>query len=59
MSAFYVLSTSTVARWFDARRGLAIGIVLTGFNLGFVAGSPGAAWLIQHVGWRAPTRSWA
>ena len=53
MSAFYVLSTSTVARWFDARRGLAIGIVLTGFNLGFVAGSPAAAWLIQHVGWRA------
>jgi MFS family permease len=32
MSAFYVLSTSTVARWFDARRGLAMGLVLTGFN---------------------------
>lgn len=53
MSAFYVLSTSTVARWFEARRGLAMGIVLTGFNLGFVVGSPGAAWLIQHVGWRS------
>jgi MFS family permease len=53
MSAFYVLSTSTVARWFDARRGLAMGIVLTGFNLGYVAGSPAAAWLIEHVGWRA------
>lgn len=26
MSAFYVLSTSTVARWFDTRRGLAMGI---------------------------------
>ena len=52
MSAFYVLSTSTVARWFDARRGLAMGIVLTGFNLGYVAGSPAAAWLIEHVGWR-------
>jgi MFS family permease len=53
MSAFYVLSTSTVARWFDARRGLAMGIVLTGFNLGFVVGSPTAAWLIAHAGWRA------
>jgi MFS family permease len=53
MSAFYVLSTSTVARWFDARRGLAMGIVLTGFNLGFVVGSPTAAWLISHAGWRA------
>jgi MFS family permease len=52
MSAFYVLSTSTVARWFEQRRGLAIGIVLTGFNLGFVAGGPAAAWLIEHVGWR-------
>jgi predicted MFS family arabinose efflux permease len=53
MSAFYVLSTSTVARWFEARRGLATGIVLTGFNLGYVCGSPAAAWLIEHVGWRA------
>jgi MFS family permease len=53
MSAFYVLSTSTVARWFEAQRGLATGIVLTGFNLGYVCGSPAAAWLIEHVGWRA------
>ena len=53
MSAFYVLSTSTVARWFDRRRGLAIGIVLTGFNLGFVTGGLAAAWLIALVGWRA------
>lgn len=53
MSAFYVLSTSTVARWFHTARGLATGLVLTGFNLGFVAGSPAAAWLIEHAGWRA------
>jgi MFS family permease len=53
MSAFYVLSTSTVAQWFDRARGLATGLVLTGFNLGFVVGSPAAAWLIEHVGWRA------
>jgi len=53
MSAFYLLSASTVARWFDRHRGLAIGIVLTGFNLGYVTGGPAAAWLIAHVGWRA------
>jgi MFS transporter, OFA family, oxalate/formate antiporter len=52
MSAFYLLSASTVARWFDRQRGLAIGVVLTGFNLGFVVGGPAAAWLIAHVGWR-------
>jgi MFS family permease len=53
MSAFYLLSASTVARWFDRGRGLAMGIVLTGFNLGFVTGGPVAAWLIARVGWRA------
>jgi MFS family permease len=53
MSAFYVLSASTVARWFEGGRGLAMGIVLTGFNLGYVTGGPAAAWLITHVGWRA------
>ena len=53
MSAFYVLSTSTVARWFETGRGLALGIVLTGFNLGFVVGGPTAAWLIERAGWRS------
>jgi MFS family permease len=52
MSGFYVLSAATVARWFDGRRGLALGIVLMGFNLGFMTGGPLAARLIERLGWR-------
>jgi MFS family permease len=53
MSGFYVLSTATVSQWFERRRGLAIALVLIGFNLGFMTGGPLTALLIQHVGWRA------
>ena len=52
MSSFYLLSTSTVAHWFHDRRGLAIALVLIGFNLGYMAAGPLAAWLIAQVGWR-------
>jgi len=52
MSSFYLLSTSTVAHWFHDRRGLAIALVLIGFNLGYMTAGPLAAWLIALVGWR-------
>ena len=52
MSSFYVLSASTVARWFDDRRGLAIALVLVGFNIGYIVAGPLAATLIAHAGWR-------
>jgi MFS family permease len=52
MSSFYLLSATTVARWFDERRGLALALVLVGFNLGYILGGPLAAWLIGKVGWR-------
>jgi MFS family permease len=52
MSSFYLLSTATVTHWFDARRGLALALVLVGFNLGYISGGPLAAWLITHMGWR-------
>jgi MFS transporter, OFA family, oxalate/formate antiporter len=52
MSGFYVLSASTVARWFERQRGLALAIVLVGFNLGVMTGGPIAAYLIRGVGWR-------
>lgn len=53
MSSFYLLSATTVARWFDERRGLALALVLVGFNLGYISGGPLAAGLIAAVGWRA------
>src|SRR5262245_41172762 len=52
MSSFYLLSASTVAHWFPDRRGLAIALVLIGFNVGYMAAGPLAAWLIAHLGWR-------
>jgi MFS family permease len=52
MSSFYLLSTSTVAHWFAERRGLAIALVLIGFNIGYMSAGPLAAWLIAQLGWR-------
>lgn len=52
MSSIYVLSAATVARWFEARRGLALAIVLSGFNLGWLTGGPLAALLIGRFSWR-------
>jgi MFS family permease len=52
-SSFYVLGTATVTHWFDERRGLALALVLIGFNLGYITGGPVAAWLITGLGWRA------
>jgi MFS family permease len=52
MSSFYLLSTTTVTRWFNERRGLALGLVLVGFNLGYITAGPLSAWLIGQVGWR-------
>ncbi|MBI4255653.1 MAG: MFS transporter [Candidatus Rokubacteria bacterium] len=53
LSTFYLLSAATVPRWFEARRGLALALVLVGFNLGYITAGPLAAWLIAGVGWRA------
>jgi MFS transporter, OFA family, oxalate/formate antiporter len=53
MSSFYLLSTTTVTRWFGERRGLALALVLVGFNLAYITAGPLAAWLIARVGWRA------
>jgi MFS family permease len=52
MSSFYLLAAATVTHWFDERRGLALALVLVGFNLGYITAGPLAAWLIATVGWR-------
>jgi MFS transporter, OFA family, oxalate/formate antiporter len=53
MSSFYLLSAATVSHWFDERRGLALALVLVGFNLGYILAGPLAAWLIDSLGWRS------
>ena len=52
MSSFYLLAAATITRWFDARRGLALALVLVGFNLGYMTAGPLSAWLIAGFGWR-------
>ena len=41
-----------ISNWFTRRRGLAIGIALTGYGLGGLFMAPLAAYLINSVGWR-------
>src|SRR5262249_45365318 len=41
---------TTVARWFEARRSLAISIASTGLSLGGIAITPTSAYLIEHHG---------
>jgi MFS family permease len=41
-----------VSRWFDARRGLALGIALAGVGLGTAIVPPIAAFLVGALGWR-------
>ena len=42
-----------VTKWFDARRGLALGVAMAGVGLGTTLIPPAAAWLIDNYGWRA------
>src|SRR5256884_2068542 len=45
-----VPATTVVARWFEARRALALSIASTGLSLGGVLMAPLSAFLIQHFG---------
>ncbi|MGD9118879.1 MAG: MFS transporter [Dehalococcoidia bacterium] len=51
--AVYVVSSSTVSKWFDRRRGLALGITGAGSGLGTIAIIPLATFLITQYDWRA------
>jgi MFS family permease len=46
-----------IARWFEARKGLALGIVYSGVGVGTLLMSPLAAWIISRSEWR--TALWA
>src|SRR4030042_4988848 len=52
LSGIYGPAISTVARWFNKRRGLMTGIVIAGISVGTLVTSPGATWLITAYGWR-------
>jgi len=51
-SALYVVIMSTVSRWFDKRRGLALGIAGSGAGLGMVVMAPFSTFLISNLDWR-------
>jgi len=48
----YVISVSTVSRWFTKRRGLALGIVTCGSAVGMMVVSPISAYLITRYDWQ-------
>jgi MFS family permease len=52
IGATYTTIVSTVSRWFDKNRGLALGIAGSGVGLGIVIISPLATYLISSFGWR-------
>ncbi|MGX1761323.1 MFS transporter [Streptomyces lydicus] len=48
----YVPVMTAVGSWFDRRRALATGIVVSGVGLGTVVSSPLSAWMVHAFGWR-------
>ncbi|GAC1409494.1 MAG: MFS transporter [Burkholderiaceae bacterium] len=48
-----VLSAVVANRWFDAHRGLVIGLLTASSATGQLVFLPFAAWLIEHHGWRS------
>lgn len=48
----YVVLMSTVSRWFDKKRGLAVGIASSGIGLGTIFIAPFATYLITILDWR-------
>jgi MFS family permease len=55
MSTHDVVTLSTVARWFERRRGMMTGVVKTGTAAGQMLMPLAAAFLIADFGWRAAT----
>ncbi len=52
ISGSIVPLTSTIARWFTARRGLMMAILVTGIGLGTLIIPPLSSQLVTHYGWR-------
>ena len=52
MSSLYLVPIATMSRWFPARRGLAMGIVLSSLGVAYIVSAPLAAFLFEMFGWR-------
>jgi len=52
VSGTYVPLLATIAKWFYHRRGLIMGVIISGIGLGTTIMSPIANWLITNYGWR-------
>ena len=50
--ALFVVPMSTVSRWFDKKRGLALGMASSGVGLGPLVIAPFATYLIANFSWR-------
>ncbi|MFC1993596.1 MFS transporter, partial [Chloroflexota bacterium] len=50
--AVFVVPMSTVSRWFDKKRGTALGITSSGVGLGMFVMAPFATYLISNYNWR-------
>ena len=51
-SAAMPAMVAVVSRWFDRKRGFALGIATSGAGLGTLVVAPSAAYLISNLGWR-------
>jgi len=52
-------STTVIAKWFDEKRGLAVGIAAMGPPAGGMLLTPLAGWLLAEVGWRTTLQVFA
>lgn len=51
-SAFFLSTTTLITRWFEKRRGLMMGIMMSGNGVGPFAFSPIITWMITMWGWQ-------
>ena len=49
----HVVSSVAVGKWFDKKRGLAIGISSTGIGVGTIFMAPIAGYMVKNFGWRS------
>lgn len=52
IAGLYTPMMATVSRWFEEKRGIAIGLAAAGLGAGSLVFSPLSAWLISSFGWR-------